>query len=728
MNNKAYVNLDGAMRVIKKSKNPLTPIFEAVTNSLESILQRKAEDCTVKGIIDVKFYFKKLFDDSNELESIVIEDNGKGFCSESYARFVEFFDEGKGFSNRGSGRLQYFHRFGQLKVVSTYSENDTFYCRSMECYKDNFIANEKNEIVDESEIKTIIELAQPKLDITDFSVYTNTSFESLYHSFVSHFLLRLHLESQEMNGAPTITITAFENGNEVYSKVICSTNLPEPKSYGVIVIPYLRAVEPGKGKKRINFEEVEGKSEELKWSCFEFEDTEIATNEIYLCSKDIPVKSVHNGLFKKSESLGGKRYISVFYGDILNQPENVSESVDDFLFPKKKQIRDQQDGLFVDFSKEYITYDALEEKVYTTIETIYDFVQESIEQSKCLVINIAKYHGIPISVIKQAGIKVSDGEEAITKKLYQAQADQLATSGYKAKKIYESLVSLNPASGDYQKNLQSKAEEFSELIDNQNKEELSKYVVRREMVVRILEKILSEDLEYQKAPKIKGKNKDKEGLVHDLVFKRKSTSTKTVNDLWILSEEFLHFEGCSDVRMDKIVDPDGNQLLREIPENIIKELGLSPDGRPDIYLNPGEEKCLIVEFKEPGVDLSDYLNQMTKYCMLIANYGLKKITSFYCYLIGENISPYAGLDGDYKKTINGDWIRPNITIPEMNENRNPIGNAQIEIIKLSSIAERAHRRNLSFADKLGVSELLTQSSESDADNSSQADTPSAPEI
>ena len=97
---------------------------------------------------------------------------------------------------------------------------------------------------------------------------------------------------------------------------------------------------------------------------------------------------------------------------------------------------------------------------------------------------------------------------------------------------------------------------------------------------------------------------------------------------------------------------------------------------------------------------------MTKYCNLIANYGAKKVSSFYCYLIGENINPITDLDGDYRETVNGDWIRPNISVVSMDANRNQIANAQIEIIKLSSIRDRAHRRNLSFAEKLGIPDLL----------------------
>ncbi|MET4000552.1 hypothetical protein [Marinobacterium sp. MBR-109] len=708
MNSKAYINLDGAMRIIKKSNNPLSPIFEAVTNSLESIFYRKESDDSFEAFVNVKFIYKTKLDESKELDCVIVEDNGSGFYSDSYNRFVEFFDKSKGFGNRGSGRLQYFHRFGLVKISSFFYENEEFKHRYIECYKDSFISKEILEVSKEQKYFTSVELCLPILTDPDRSVLVESKFKNVFESFIHHFLLRIYLESKEGLGAPSITLSFVEDGQEINKKEINSQSLPEPIKEGVIDIPYCSVVAPGSGKTRVRFEEIEGENERLNWACFEFSDADLDFNKIYLCSKDIPVKSIGNHLFNKKDTFDGKRYISVFYGDLFNKPENVTDSVDEFTFPSKKEIRYQAEGLFFDFSTPLIIEDLLLDRVSEKLNSIYDFISDIIESSQANVQGIAKAHGIPFNLISKSGIRVSDSEKTITSKLYACQAKELAEVGYKAKRIYDGLVSMNPTSDTYQHDIKEKAKELSKLVDDQNKEELSKYVIRREMVVNILKKILDEDLDYQKQPVQGRKNKDKEGLIHDLVFKRKSKSTNSVNDLWILSEEFVHFEGCSDIQIDKISDVNGEALLRPVPHEIVVELGFKKTGRPDIYLNPGEEKCLIVEFKEPDTDLSDYLNQMTKYCILIANYGVKKVTSFYCYLIGENISPYATLDWDYKKTVNGDWIRPNVTIPTMDENRHAIANAQVEIIKLSSIAERAHRRNLSFAEKLGVTDLLKE--------------------
>jgi hypothetical protein len=97
---------------------------------------------------------------------------------------------------------------------------------------------------------------------------------------------------------------------------------------------------------------------------------------------------------------------------------------------------------------------------------------------------------------------------------------------------------------------------------------------------------------------------------------------------------------------------------------------------------------------------------MIKYCNVIANYSTQNIQSFYCYLIGENINPN-DLDGDYKESFLGDWMRPHIPIVSFGD-RKEIASAHMEIIKLSSIYTRAHRRNHSFADKLGLRDILRE--------------------
>jgi hypothetical protein len=703
---KAFMNLSGAMDLIKMSKNPLAPIYEAMTNSLEALAQRTCDNKIV-GEIEVQFYFSGLLEDSKELEQVVIIDNGIGFTDENYNRFREFFDKSKGYDNRGTGRLQYLHRFHRIKVDSVFASEDVFYRRTIDCNRNDFIGGENLVLVENVSIpQTTVSLCKHHSSgSSEHEYFSNLTIDEIASAIKSHFLLRFYLDTQKDGfEAPKVSVVFFKGDEKIDGRTIDPNSISKPKAEGEIKVPYMRLTNTNDNKPEL--EAIAGRYEIIKWAHFALAEEELGKNGIYLCSKDIPVQSIRFEQLKKNENLNGKHFLTAFYGDVLDDSSNVSDSVDSFTFPNRKEVERMSDDLFLDPSAEFLVIDSIHEQVNKAIPGIYkDVIDVQHEQQKD-VEAIAKAHGIPIGVIGKVKISLSDNEKAITKKLYKAQSDELAEKSYKAKQLFESLKQLDPTATDYQKHIYGKTAELSGLVEEQNKEELSRYIIRREMVTDILQKILSEELEYQNALKVTGKNKDREGLIHDLIFKRKSKHTKGLNDLWILNEEFMHFDGCSELPLNQIETSDGELLFKDVPKELIQSLDLRLTKRPDIFLYANEEKCLLVELKEPNEDLSNHLNQLTKYCNLIANFGAKKISSFHCYLIGEKINPITDLDGDYKETVNGDWIRPNISIVTMDAKRNTIANAQIEVIKLSSIHDRAHRRNQSFAEKLGIPELL----------------------
>lgn len=708
---KAFMNLGGAMDLIKMSKNPLTPVYEAMTNSLEAIAQKGLRSGSSENEILVTLHFTGLLEDSKELEQIVVEDNGVGFTEENYVRFREFFDKSKGYNNRGTGRLQYFHRFKRIKIDSVFESDGSFHRRVIDCTVGSFIAHEELTPASEQDVmKTQISLCDHSPSDQEKEFFNALSIDDLAAAIANHFMLRFYLDNKKNEfQTPKVKISMLKAGKAIGERIIEPKDIPAPKKEGEIKVPYMTLSHTKDHKPELVL--APGRNEIIKWAHFVLPEKELLKNGIYLCSKDIPVQSVRFDQLKKNENVAGNRYLTAFYGEVLDDAKNVSDSVDSFRFPEKKEIERMSDDMFFNPEDEFLFIDSIEEEVGKAIPGIYEDVIDVRAEKQKEIQAIAKAHGIPVGVIEGAKINISDNEKTITKKLFGAQASQLAEKSFKAKQLFESLRMLDPTAESYQEDIQGKTIELSNLVEDQNKEELSRYVIRREMVTEILRKILSSELEYQNVPPVKGKKKNREGLIHDLIFKRKSSATHTLNDLWILNEEFMHFDGCSELELDQIKTAQGEPLLQTIPEETVKSLKLKIKRRPDIFLFSDEEKCLMVELKAPDEDLADHLNQMTKYCNIIANFGVKKYTNFFCYLIGENINPVTDLDGDYKKTVNGDWIKPNISIVSMDTNRNVIANAQIEVIKLSAIHARAHRRNLSFADKIGIRDLLNLADE-----------------
>lgn len=698
------MNLIGAMGLIKKANAPLIPLYEALTNSLEALASKNFADLHKPEIV-ITFNFVGLTNEDKDLDTIEIFDNGIGFTDENYNRFSEFFDKSKGYNNRGTGRLQFHHRFDLIEVDSVFRGSSSVKSRSFSCNTKSFIHNLiEDTAVGIKETYSKITMSMPILNTIERNFFNDLTAPELAHEITQKFLLRFYLDNQKSDyQVPQITLIFNKNRKEIGKAQLWDSAIPDPKTTGVIEVKF-KKVDASKKEDKIEWLAVANKKEKISWAHFEIDQADLNKNAIYLCSKDIAVQNFPIKELRKNDVYDGKRYLTVFYGDVLDRPENVSDSVDSFTFPDRKEVEKKTDDLFFNPDEEYLFMDDIEERIKSELPIIYREIYSSIEQKKLDVGQIAKSHGISSDAANLIQISPSDNEETITTKLYVAQAQKVAKQGYKVNQVFESLRSLNPTANNYQEDLTAKSIELSDLVDEQNKEELSRYILRREMVANVLKKILGEELKSQKQDSVNGKRIQREAIVHDLIFKRKA-STNSLNDLWILNEEFLHFEGTSELPLLQIKNEAGELLIDNVPKDVIGQYNLNLNRRPDIFLFADEGKCTIIELKAPDVDVSDYLNQMPKYCTLIANYSKTPIHNFFCYLIGEKFNPMTDLN-EYEETVTGDWIRQDMKIRRIGGERETIAKQQIEIIKLSSIQDRAFRRNKSFADKLGIRNLL----------------------
>ncbi|QRG78659.1 hypothetical protein [Citrobacter sp. R56] len=699
-------NLLGMLRLIPASKNTLAPVFEAITNSLESILEKKS---TKKQYISVNFHFNDIDEEKKHLDRIVISDTGVGFNSVSFERFGAILDNSKGYHNRGTGRLQFLHRFSQLSIVSQYVEKNESYIRTFKSSNENFIFDERLVPSNSEESLTTITLQgfkSQKKDDEYFSSLTLKKFESLIKS---QYALRVYLEKQKDITFPDLKLQ-FEYSVSSESETVCLTPdlFPEPCQSGLFTVPYSYPRQNDKAKNGVDWICDSGKEPEMfKWLVFEFDAESIESHGAFLCSKDIPVEHIKNPIVNNANGLNGKKKIAAFYGDYLDRPENVNDAVDSFIIKSKSEVNQISSSLFYDDS--YVYMDDIKKEVGIQLDSIYEELVDAKEATSKRVMMLARELGVSAKVadIVKGRVKLNAPDEVIIKSLHVELANIIADKSNKTRTIIKQLDKLNPAADNYQAQIESKSKEISLLVDEQNKEELSKYVVRREIITTLLDKILSNKLDIQNEELPSGKRKDREGIIHDLFFKRKTNSE--INDLWVLDEEFLYYQGFSEIELSKITLPDGTPLLRREAYEVMAKEGFKPNQRPDVYLYAGEGKCILLEFKAQDVDLSDYLQQMPKYCNLLANYANVKLEKFYCYLIGEKISPISSLN-DYEQSVTGSWYRDSIPVRSADlTNRQTIANIRMEILKLSDISKRARLRNVSFAQKLGLQKILSSS-------------------
>ncbi|HEX2839940.1 hypothetical protein [Hyphomicrobium sp.] len=709
----APITLAGVMELIPRSRLPLAVLYEAITNALESIaLRQKKFGVDPVGEVRVKLFFSGILEEAKELERVEIVDNGIGFDGENFERFEMLLDNSKGYNNRGSGRIQFLHRADQIEVTSFYREDDRVFKRHFTCNRSSYIRDSSIEPVpDDVPSGTTLALSGFSFKGEEKAFFDHLTLEGVKNAIKSHYLLRLYLDKERNPSAvPAIKIELIRNGKPAGSETITADDIPSPLTHGTINVPYVKI----KSRTSDDIEWVPQihHRETLNWAHFKLPESELPTNGVVLCSKNVPVDELKFREIKKTEAVEGHRFKTAIYGDALDSEHNVSHAVDHFTFPSQKETEKLvREDLFFDPEQEFLFFDDIEKAVETIIPGIYSELFELKERQQKNVAEIAKAHGIPDDIVRGANIGLSDNEQQITDKLYRKQADSLARQNLKIKKLFESLSSLSPTEPDYQEQLAQKSSELLDLIPPQNTQELSRYVIRRQMVVDVLRLILANKLDVQTktAKNSKGKKtrQDREGLIHDLLFKRKAVSAEGLNDLWVLNEEFVHFDGCSDKPLNQITDIKGDKLFRPITQADKDRYGIKDDRRPDIFLYLDEAQCILIELKEPGVDLSDYLHQLPRYCTLIANFSVRKIERFYCYLIGENFSPI-DLGSDYRRNVHGDWVRrSDVAINAYEEGKEDvqIASAQVEIIKLSSIHSRAKRRNRSFADKLGIHDI-----------------------
>lgn len=699
------VSLNGAMGLIKKSKFVLAPLFEALTNSLEAISAKEYSDNAPK--IDVDFHFDKgLFGGSKSLNKISIIDNGSGFDEDSFQRFATLLDKTKGYNNRGSGRLQFLHRFGKIEITSIFYKDGKAFKRSFISSSRSLVEDMRlEELPDNTEAETTITFSSFNGDKGDAIFFEQFTIDDLKNALQKKFLLKFYLEQKNPTlKVPTLNLNFYQNAELTDSVSIAPEDIPLPQSEGELSVPYVKI-------RDVNASDIEwipsGKSETLKWAYFKLSDEMLDQNGVFLCSKDVSIQEIPFLKIKKNESFDGTRYLTVVYGNVLDSAENVSDSVDRFLFPNQKDTeRELKNSLFVSEDEEYFFIDNIEDEVKKALPEAYTEVEALKDTQHSLAEELAKKHGMSEDLARQINIDLSDGEEKITEKLYKKEAEVLSKNNVKIKQLFESLNDLNPTEEDYHTKLEKRSTELLTLIPQQNRMELSRYIIRREMVTSVLKLILDNKLEYQVAPREKGERRDNEGLIHDLIFKRKAKSPDALNDLWILNEEFLHFEGCSDVAINQIKNEAGELLLKsgDSEEELLEKFSISrKTGRPDIFLYAEEGKCVLIEFKAHEVDLSDHLNQLTRYCNLLANCAVKKIDQFYCYLIGENIKR-SDLPGEFLKSVTGDFVKPDQPVRSVEDGKEEqvIAHLYQEVVQLSNIHTRASNRNKSFADKLGI--------------------------
>ena len=113
--------------------------------------------------------------------------------------------------------------------------------------------------------------------------------------------------------------------------------------------------------------------------------------------------------------------------------------------------------------------------------------------------------------------------------------------------------------------------------------------------------------------------------------------------------------------------------------------------------------AIFPKFKSPTVELSNQVEQICQYASVIREFAKSKfeITSFYAYLIGEKIDNEAFIrkNPEFRGGYYFDYLfNPDKQVYGGRSREN--GHMYIEIIKFSTLLERAKMRNKIFTDQI----------------------------
>lgn len=493
---------------------------------------------------------------------------------------------------------------------------------------------------------------------------------------------------------PQIIIERYENGKKLEPIFIKKEDIPNPDKTESLDVHYSK-LENRKVVDSLN-------CEHFTLLSFVQSQEQLKKNCIYFVSNGAIAQEVSIDSLQADDSIDGNRYMFLLRG-------NYFDSIEDDLRGNLHLIKEsefkKQGELF---PEECILVDKIKEETNEKINSVYpefqarknDALKNLDELKQMFLIDENRI----VSLRKK--IKTSDSDEQILAAIYRADMELVAKRDARIKAQYEQLKSLSPANQDYQVKLTEQVNSFVKLVPQQNRTNLTKYIARRKLVIEIFDMILSKELEC-----VNKKGRVDEALLHNLIFQQHSVDTES-SDIWLLDDQYLLFNGCSEKQLDKI-EVNGVKLLKEelTDEERAFKVRHNMDGgeidtgirRPDILLYPEEGKCIIIEFKAPDVEVSMYLSQINKYAMMINNLSddSLQIHAFYGYLIGENINydyiqeaESAFKEAAYLKYL----FRPNYDVP--GRFGRPTGNLYTEIIKYSDILKRAKLRNKIFLEKL----------------------------
>ena len=668
------INIDRIVKDIKSKTTILTPIIEAVCNSIDAIGSERTD-----GIIDI--IVKRNGQQSLELEpnqnilsdiiSIDVIDNGVGFTEENKDSFDTYrsgFKISKG--GKGFGRFMYLKYFNNVSVESIYSENGKYKQRSFVFgHADEIIEHEQIEDIDNYEsihTGTILHLTSIKSPDFDkgLEVIARKLVERLLVFFVTGGISTPQITIKEEDGSNAIVLNNYIGVNSDIQQIGVDEKLTvhgREKDWNFLVKIY-----------KIYYSAITNKI------CLTANMREVIDSPLHYY-----VPEFKETMFEITESGTQKNYMIKAYvqGEYLD--DNVTIERDAFNFGKEDDIYSDlcEKQLLKEVSsvvKRYFLED-IEKRYNDKKQKVEHYVYSSAPWNKTLLKEV-DMESIPI------GISDFDLEMRFQKLKFEREQQ--------ARIVLKEIQDKQSMGQDENDTIEDEVNDVLQNITETSKNDLAHYVYQRKRIIDLFDD-LRKRLENGKA--------HKESEMHNLIFPMIKDDREVEyedHNLWLLDERFNFTQYIASDEVISKVDHKEPDLA------IFYESGLFYRNGENLITSP----IAIVEFKRPKrtnyPDNENPITQALRYAgkILAGRYEMpegieeiivdKNVTPVYIYIVCDivpKITEFAGFAGLSISPDKQGFFGYNRDY-----------NAYIEIKSFKKVIDDAKMRNQIFFKKLGL--------------------------
>ena len=668
------INIDRIVKDIKSKTTSLTPVIEAVCNSIDAIGPERTD-----GIIDIivkRSGQKSLeLDNAHTLSDIVaidIIDNGVGFTEENKDSFDTYrsgFKMSKG--GKGFGRFMYLKYFNHVSIESIFYEDDKYKQRS-------FTFGHADEIIENENIVDIE---------SDSSIHTGTT---LHLSSIKSFDLDKGLEVIARKLVERLLVFFVTGG--IYTPQI--TIKEEDGSNAIILNDYI-------GDKsdiqQIGNEEkffLKGREKEWNFSVKIYKIYYSAIiNKICLTAnmREVTESALHNyvpefkeTMFELTENGTQKNYMIKAYVQGLYLDDNVTTERDGFNFAK-------DDDIYSDLSEKHImkaVSSIIKGYFSEDIEKRYNDKKQKVEH---YVYTTAPWNKTLLKDVDMESIPIGISDFDLEMRFQKIKFDKEQNARIALKELQDKYSSEDESCDN---TLDDEVNEILKNVTETAKNDLAHYVCQRRRIIELFDDLRK---------RIDNGKAHKESEMHNLIFPMIKDDREIEyedHNLWLLDERFNFTQY---IASDKVISSSDH---KEPDLAIFYESGLFYRNGENAITSP----IAIVEFKRPKrtnyPDEENPINQALRYAgkILTGKYEMpegleevivdKSVTPVYIYIVCDivpKIKEFADLAG---LTISPD--------KQGYFGYNPTYNAYIEIKSFKKVIDDAKMRNQIFFKKLGL--------------------------